>query len=155
MGNIEQIFAANLRQLREKRGLSQETLAERANLAPTHISHLETGRRWAKPETLKALAEALQVGEEALFASAAAPIVYVEREPVSAEIKNIAQQAAQNSLAALGLSPALIDAIGLLAPLDDSQRAQAVAAMRLEIEGIRRADQAIAESAKPGKAGNL
>jgi transcriptional regulator with XRE-family HTH domain len=65
---------ALLRAYRERAGLSQEVLAERAGLAAAAISALERGvRRRPFPHTIAALAAALDLSaaERAAFAAAA------------------------------------------------------------------------------------
>src|SRR5215207_5302567 len=55
-------FARHLRQWRERAGLTQEELAERARLTPNAISALERGERTHPyPNTVRALAEALEL----------------------------------------------------------------------------------------------
>ncbi len=49
----------NLRQAREKEGLTQEKLAERANLDPTYISGIERGVRNPSVLSLIRVSEAL------------------------------------------------------------------------------------------------
>src|SRR4051812_19910800 len=69
-------LGAQLRGYRERAGLSQEALAERAGLAVAAISALERGvRRRPFPHTLAALAEALDLSpaERAAFIAAARP----------------------------------------------------------------------------------
>jgi transcriptional regulator with XRE-family HTH domain len=58
-------FGALLRRARLAAGLSQEELAERANLSREAISTLERGtRRAPRQETIELLAEALQLAPE-------------------------------------------------------------------------------------------
>jgi transcriptional regulator with XRE-family HTH domain len=54
-------FGDHLRQWRRRRQLSQEALAERANLSPRHLSFLETGRANPSREMVLRLAERLEV----------------------------------------------------------------------------------------------
>ena len=54
-------FAARLRELREKAGLTQEGLAEASGLTRDGIAHLEQGRRSPAWETVLAVAKALGV----------------------------------------------------------------------------------------------
>lgn len=54
-------LGAAIRRLRTEAGLSQEELAHRADLHPTWISHLETGRRNPSWSTMERIAEALGV----------------------------------------------------------------------------------------------
>ena len=52
-------FATNLRQAREKRGLSQSALAALCGIAATSISHFEAGRRKPSYDNMAVLCEAL------------------------------------------------------------------------------------------------
>src|SRR5689334_15034872 len=61
----QQSFATLLRQLRERSGLTQERLAERAAISAKAISALERGeRQHPYPHTVRALAAALQLSAE-------------------------------------------------------------------------------------------
>jgi len=63
-GAAEQ-FGDKLRTMRERAGLTQQELAERANLTPHAVSSLERGTRTRPyPHTVRSLADALQVSEE-------------------------------------------------------------------------------------------
>ena len=53
-------FGKILRELRKKRGFTQEELAHRANLDRTYIGMLERGERQPTLDTLFALAKALK-----------------------------------------------------------------------------------------------
>jgi len=63
----KQLFGLRLRQLRLQRGLSQEALAELADLDRTYVSSCERGRRNISLENIHRLAKALDVGPEALL----------------------------------------------------------------------------------------
>jgi transcriptional regulator with XRE-family HTH domain len=54
-------FAANLRRHRERVGLSQEGLADLADLDRTEISLLERGKRFPRLDTLVRLARGLEL----------------------------------------------------------------------------------------------
>ena len=56
-----------LKEYREKAGLSQTELAWRSRMAGQNISAYERGTLAPWPKAKKALAEALQVGEDELF----------------------------------------------------------------------------------------
>lgn len=74
-------FGALLRTFRNAAGLTQEELAERANLTTNAIGALERGeRRRPQPGTVRALAAALHLaaGDQTVFAAAA-------RAPLPAE----------------------------------------------------------------------
>jgi len=67
-------FAGLLRQLRTQAGLTQEELAETANLSPRSVSDLERGiNRTARQDTALLLAGALNLAEpvRAVFVAAA------------------------------------------------------------------------------------
>jgi transcriptional regulator with XRE-family HTH domain len=61
------IFVANLRKIRHKRGLSQERLAHNANLNMTHLAKIERGEREPGVRTVSKLAKALGVSAAELF----------------------------------------------------------------------------------------
>src|SRR5690349_21602094 len=54
------LFGQRLCELREKRSLSQEALADAASLHRTHISLIERGQRSVRLETIERLAVALR-----------------------------------------------------------------------------------------------
>lgn len=57
----QEMFGANLRSQRRRRGLSQEDLAERSNISRVFISNMECGKQVPSLSTLKKLSEALAV----------------------------------------------------------------------------------------------
>lgn len=59
--SVVTIFAQILSDIRKEKGLSQETLAEKAGLDRTYISMLERGKRQPTLETLFKLSEALGI----------------------------------------------------------------------------------------------
>ena len=61
------IFAANLRRLRQERGLSQEGLAHDAGLNTTHVAKIERTEREPGVRTVAKLAKALGVPAAELF----------------------------------------------------------------------------------------
>ncbi len=61
------IFAANLRRIRQERGLSQERLAHKAELNMTHVSKIERSEREPGVRTVSKLARALGVSAVDLF----------------------------------------------------------------------------------------
>ena len=63
-------FGEVVRKVRSERGLSQEKLAELADLDRTFVSMIERGKRHPTLETANSLAEALQVRLSVLIASA-------------------------------------------------------------------------------------
>lgn len=64
---IEEVVRTRLRSLRQTLGYSLDELARRANLSPSTISRVETGKRTISLDVLVPLAAALQVGLDALL----------------------------------------------------------------------------------------
>ncbi len=60
-------FGEKLRAERDRRNVSQETLAEIANIHRTHLGALELGRRDPRMSMLLILADALEVSSGALL----------------------------------------------------------------------------------------
>lgn len=60
-------FKTRLKAIREKRGLSQAELAEKAKLPSTAVSHFETGSRAPSFVNLRKLADALEVTTDYLL----------------------------------------------------------------------------------------
>lgn len=63
-----QLFGRRLRELRKKRGLTQEALAESADLSGNYISDLELGLKVPSLTILVRLSQALEVGTPELLA---------------------------------------------------------------------------------------
>lgn len=64
---LRKVFAANLRNLRQARGISQERLAELAGLHRTYVSSVERGARNISIDNIARLAKALDVSPEKLL----------------------------------------------------------------------------------------
>jgi transcriptional regulator with XRE-family HTH domain len=65
--DIDALVRARLRSLRQAAGWSLDVLAERANLSPSTISRIETGKRAVSLDVLLPLARALQIDLESLL----------------------------------------------------------------------------------------
>ncbi len=65
--NIKQKFGQKIRELRLKKGFSQEKLAELSHLHRTYISSLELGKRNVSIENIEKLANALNCEISSLF----------------------------------------------------------------------------------------
>lgn len=61
------MFCRRLRDIREKRALSQGALAQRAGLKAAAVSHFETGTRKPSFDNLRRLADALEVTTDYLL----------------------------------------------------------------------------------------
>lgn len=64
---LVEVFAANVRDCREKLGLTQEQLAERLDTYWTYISALENGKKTPWLKNLAPLAKALETTPDALL----------------------------------------------------------------------------------------
>lgn len=65
--SLKKIFAQNLKQIRKKRGLTQEKLAELVEVAPRHISFLETGRSFPSSDLIERICAVLNIKYVDLF----------------------------------------------------------------------------------------
>ena len=72
-------LGARIKSLRLERGLQQRQLAEKANLAPSMVSQIESGRLTPSLNTLRKIAEALGVAIATLFDGQAAGRIQVSR----------------------------------------------------------------------------
>lgn len=61
MTNLRQILAFNIKQNRQKLGISQAKLAEKANASTQYIAMIELERKFPSPEMLERLAIALEI----------------------------------------------------------------------------------------------
>ncbi|MDR1802506.1 MAG: helix-turn-helix domain-containing protein [Treponema sp.] len=71
--NIKEILAANLKENRRKKGLTQEKLAEKADISLRYLAMLENGDSFPSGETLEKLAEALDIQAYELFYPSSTP----------------------------------------------------------------------------------
>ena len=67
MDDLKEKFGARIKELREKRGLSQEKLAELVCMESRHISRIETGKSFTTIENIEKIANALEVDINMLF----------------------------------------------------------------------------------------
>ena len=70
-----------LRRARKERGLSQGRLAQRLGIQPAAVSHFETGHRKPSFDTLRRLADALDVTTDYLLGCVAEPNARKGRTP--------------------------------------------------------------------------
>lgn len=65
--NLKNKFAQKLKQVRKKRGITQEKLAELVEVAPRHISFIETARSFPSCDLLERICRCLDVKCSELF----------------------------------------------------------------------------------------
>lgn len=63
----KQALGARIKELREKRKMTQDTLAELVGIDPKHLSRIENGRNYPSLETLEKLINSLCVTYEDIF----------------------------------------------------------------------------------------
>lgn len=64
----DKLFGKRIKELREKKGLTQEKLSELVEIDPRSLSRIETGNNFTTIEKLKKIAKTLDVEVKDLFA---------------------------------------------------------------------------------------
>ena len=67
MKNLRELLAYNMKENRNRLGLSQSRLAERACLSTQYIAMIELARKFPTPEILEKIASALEIDPPELF----------------------------------------------------------------------------------------
>jgi transcriptional regulator with XRE-family HTH domain len=70
---MSDIFAERLREVRDKRGLTQVELGTKAGIPGTSIAHMEAGSRKPSFDTLRKLSKALKVSTDYLLGTTDEP----------------------------------------------------------------------------------
>jgi len=70
MASIQTLVGKNIRFFRKSKGLTQEYLAEQANVSASYIGYLERGQKSPSLELLDRMAQALDVNSAQLLQSA-------------------------------------------------------------------------------------
>ena len=86
--SLKKSFAENLKKIRKQRGLTQEELAELVNVAPRHISFIETGKSFPSSDLLERLSKVLNTCYSAFFEYEE----NVPREEIIKQINEIAER---------------------------------------------------------------
>jgi transcriptional regulator with XRE-family HTH domain len=97
--NIKEILAANLRENRRKKGLTQEKLAEMANISLRYLAMLELGNSFPSGEMLEKLAKALDIQAFQLFYPSSTPegaLLHLEQS-IIANIEKVVSTALNES----------------------------------------------------------
>jgi transcriptional regulator with XRE-family HTH domain len=92
MRKIRDILAENLKKTRRLRGLTQEQLAEKADVSSHYVAMVETRKTFPKPEMLERFAKTLGIEPYQLFAVENDPNEPNERlyKKIVAEMKHMA-----------------------------------------------------------------
>lgn len=95
---IKSELGQKIRNMRQRRGLTQEELAEKVDISQRTLSGIETGENFVTAETLDRLAEALDTTFEELFATnhyKEVPILVHELDNI---VKTLAEEADRKKL---------------------------------------------------------
>jgi transcriptional regulator with XRE-family HTH domain len=79
MIGIRDVLAANLKEYRRKKGMTQEELAEKADVSTHYIAMIETCKKYPKPEMLEHIAKTLEIEPYKLFGVVSDPNEPFER----------------------------------------------------------------------------
>ena len=101
MANIRETLARNFKVNRQKLGLTQEQLAEKADVSTHYIAMIETCKKYPKPEMLERLARSLEVDAHQLFSVADGLDESFKRlhQAIIADMKQIVREAVLETLA--------------------------------------------------------
>jgi len=101
IANIKQILAANLRENRRKKGLTQEKLAEMADMSLHYLATLELGNNFPSGEMLEKLAKALDIQAFQFFYPSSTPegaLLQLE-QTIIANIENVVKMSVKQAVA--------------------------------------------------------
>lgn len=92
--NIKKDFGQRIKELRNKKGITQYQLAEMVGIDPKHMSHIETGRSFPKADLIEKFANALEIEYPELFSTQ-----YLEdREIIFKKLINYKKNASDSKL---------------------------------------------------------
>jgi transcriptional regulator with XRE-family HTH domain len=83
MTDLRELLAQNIKKYRKIRGLSQESLAEKAGTSTTHIGMIEIGKRFPSTKMLEQIAAALGIDTPELFTTET--VVFLTSHNISIE----------------------------------------------------------------------
>ena len=94
---IREVLAANLKGNRRKLGITQEELAEKADVSTHYIAMIEICKKYPKPDMLEQIAKALGVEPYKLFSVETDPNEPLERlhQKIIIDIKQIVNEAVE------------------------------------------------------------
>jgi transcriptional regulator with XRE-family HTH domain len=98
--NIKEILAANIRENRRKKGLTQEKLAEMADISLRYLAMLELGKSFPSGEMVEKLSKALDIQTYQLFNPTSTPegaVLHLEQSIV-ANIEKVVSETIEKAL---------------------------------------------------------
>ena len=90
--NSENVFGERLLEARTIRDLSQEELAEKADLQSSAVSHFETGKRKPSFHNLRRLADALKVTSDYLLGLTDDPDVVLDGDQLYRDYQSLTEK---------------------------------------------------------------
>jgi transcriptional regulator with XRE-family HTH domain len=79
MSNLREILANNMKENRQRIGISQSKLAERAGISTQYIAMIELTKQFPSPEVLERIALVFGIESHELFAVPLSPEKSIER----------------------------------------------------------------------------
>ena len=97
---IREILAANLKENRRKLGMTQEDLAEKAEVSTHYIAMIEICKKYPKPDMLEKIAKALEIEPYKLFNFESDPNEPLERlhQKLILDMKQIVTEAVEKAI---------------------------------------------------------
>jgi transcriptional regulator with XRE-family HTH domain len=97
MIRIRDVLAVNLKEYRRKRGMTQEELAEKAEVSTHYIAMIETCKKYPKPEMLEHIAQTLEIEPYKLFSVISDPNEPFERlhQAIITDMKQVVNEAVE------------------------------------------------------------
>ena len=97
----QKAIGKRIKSAREKKGLTQEQLAEQVNLSPMHISVIERGNKLPRLETLIKIANVLDVSADTLLQDVVNNQIKLHTSEASDLIAQLSREDQRRVLAAL------------------------------------------------------
>ena len=97
----QKAIGKRIKSAREKKGLTQEQLAEQVNLSPMHISVIERGNKLPRLETLIKIANVLDVSADTLLQDVVNNQIKLRTSEASNLIAQLSREDQRRVLAAL------------------------------------------------------
>lgn len=97
----QKAIGKRIKSVREKKGLTQEQLAEQVNLSPMHISVIERGNKLPRLETLINIANVLDVSADTLLQDVVNNQIKLHTSEASNLIAQLSREDQRRVLAAL------------------------------------------------------
>jgi len=102
MARLQDIFVKNLKEKRQKSGLTQAQLAEKVNVSTHHIGMIELSRNYPTLELVERIANALDIEIYELFIDPLSPNTELEqlRHEIKGDTKQLLDEFLEKVLAA-------------------------------------------------------